>query len=145
MSSHIKSLTIKVAATEAQATRAVKAEAHLESAQKLLETIQGQADALKTERDQLREEVQRLKDLSVKRTRQAMAGRRALKKQKKLLEQSEERFFLSTHDLLVRRAAEAGLDYKAVMLEGMDDPVGRDDGPDQGLVVSSASEAELSD
>ena len=45
VSQHVKSLTIKIAATQAQETRAVKTEAHLESAQKLLETIQGQAKA----------------------------------------------------------------------------------------------------
>ena len=145
MTDHVRSLTIKAAATQAQQNRAVKAESGLKSTRTLLETVTNQVDGIKNERDQLLDEVQGLKDQVKRRTNQARASRKELKKQKKLLERSEERFFLSTHDLLVRRAAEAGLDHKAVMLEGMDDPVGRDDGPDQGLVVSSASEAELSD
>lgn len=43
------------------------------------------------------------------------------------------------------RAAEAGLNHKPLIIEGMEDPVGWEDAPDQALVVSSASEAELSD
>lgn len=46
---------------------------------------------------------------------------------------------------MVSRAAEAGLDHKPLIIEGLEDPVGRGDASDQALVVFSASEAELSD
>lgn len=145
MSDNVKTLSIDASATRVQETRAIKVESNLKSAQELIETMTNQSDAITTERDQLRDEVKRLKDQLVKRTGQAKASRKALKRKKKLLERSEERFFLSTHDLMVRRAANAGLDYKPLIIEGMEDPVGRPYAPDQALVVSSALEAELSD
>lgn len=145
MSDKVKALSIDAAATKVQETRAVKAESDLRSANDLIETMTNQADAITTERDGLQNEVKRLKDKLEKRSSQLTASRKALKKEKKLLERSEDRLFLSTHDLMVRRAAEAGLDHKLVLLEGMPDLVGWVDAPDQLLVVSSASEAELSD
>lgn len=145
VSDKVKTLSIDDAATKAQETRVVKAESDLRLANDLIETMTNQADAISIERDNLQTEVRRLKEKLERRPVQAKASRKALKKQNKLLERSEERFFLSTHDMLVRRAAEAGLDHTKMLLEGMPDPVSREDGPDQPLVVSSASEAELSD
>lgn len=66
---------------------------------------------------------------------QLRVNRKALRKEKKKLERSEERFFISTYDMMVRRVAEVGLDQKLILMKGLEDP----------LVVSSNPDEDLSD
>lgn len=68
-----------------------------------------------------------------------------LKKEKKILERSEEGFFTSTYNLMVSSVVEAGLDHKSILIDGLGDLVGQENAPKQPLQVFSTSEGELSD
>lgn len=125
MSDHIKSLTIEALATKAQQARAVKADSELKSARELMQVMFDQSDAISSERNTLCDEVKELKEKLERGTVQLKAIRKALKKEKRLLEWSEERFFTSTYNMMVKRAAGAGLDHKSILIEGLDDPIGQ--------------------
>lgn len=86
MSDNTKALSIDAAATKARETRAIKAEADQRSANDLIEVMGNQAHAITAQRDELQDEVRRLKEKLDKRTGQLKASRKAVKKEKKLLE-----------------------------------------------------------
>lgn len=128
-----------------QETRAVKAEGEFRSAQDLVQVMSDQVEAICAERDQLREDLEVAQGRVSRRTEQLKASRKALRKEKKRLEHSEERIFTTTYAMMVLRVADAGLDHKLVLLQGLDDPVGKEVVPEEHLVVSFDTEEDLSD
>lgn len=82
-----------------------------------------QADAFTFERNILQDDMKDLQKRFSRRTNQLRASLRALRKEKKRSKRSEEHFFMSTCNMMVRRAAEAGLDHKLILLEGLEDLV----------------------
>lgn len=145
MSDHVKSLSIVAGATRAQESRAVKAKSYLKSTRDMIEVMTSQADAISTERDNLRDEVKRLQEKVDRRTAQLRASRKGLRKEKKKLERSEEHFFMSTYDMIVRKLVEAGLDHKLVLIDGLGDLVDKEVALNAPLVVSSDPDEDMSD
>lgn len=78
-----------------------------------------------------------------KRNDQLRANFRELWKGKKRLERSEKCFFLDTYNMMVQKAHAAGLDHMLLLLEGLDDPIGQEEVPDEPLVVSLDSDEDL--
>lgn len=70
------------------------------------------------------------------------AGRKAVRKSKKLLDLSEERCYQIGYDQAVRKAHEVGLQHTLVLEEGDEDPVGRED-VDEVTAVSSGEDEDL--
>lgn len=141
VSAHVPGLQ---AEARRQETRAIKAEGDLRTALSQVEVVSGQAEAISRERDQLKEDLKKAQDRLRRRNDQRKATRKDVKKEKKRLKLSEERFFTTTYEKMVRRAAEAGLDHKLILLEGLEDPVGKESAPEEPLVIPSESEEELS-
>lgn len=52
---------------------------------------------------------------------------------------------MSTYSMMMRKAHSAGLDHKVLILEGLNDPVGQEELPDEALVVSSNPDEDLLD
>lgn len=90
-----------------------------------------QSEAKTSEGDLLRVDVANLKKRLNRRNAQLKANRKELRKEKKKLERTDERLFTSTFNKMVRKAHEVGLDHKLLLIEGMEDPVGQEDAPDE--------------
>lgn len=117
----------------------MKAESRLKSGRELVQVMSDQADVISSERNTLWDEVKELKEKLERRTGQLRASQKALKKERKLLERSKERFFTSTYNMMVRRAAKVGVDHKLILIEILDDLVDQEVVPDQPFLVSSTS------
>lgn len=137
-------MQIQVGRVEQLQTRAFMAEEKLQRAEAELERVQGQVTALVTDRDNLRKDVDVLRLRLNKWNAQLKAARRASRKDKKLLELTEERCFQMGYDEAVRKAHALQWDHKLLLEEGMEDPVGRED-PEEAPVVSSDPDEDLSD
>ncbi|KAK1368311.1 hypothetical protein POM88_034403 [Heracleum sosnowskyi] len=102
----------------------------LKLAEEMGETAEGQLDALH-------------KEVSSK--AKLRASRRAEKKAQKLVFMSEDQGFTAGYEEVIRKAHAAGMDYKLLLEEGMEDPIRRPEEPDVPPVVSSDPESDLSD
>lgn len=128
-------------------TRAVKAEEDLRTAASELERVAGQATALATERDALKQQLEELTSLRTRVSRkneQLKALRKALRKGKKILDLTEERCYQMGYYNAVHKAHSTGLDHILFLEVGMSDPIGRVD-VDKPLVISSGEDESLSD
>lgn len=144
VSDHVKTLHARAEASNALESIVVKAEQDLKTTRELVQVVSDQVDAISSERNFLKEDVGRLKKKITQRNDQLRDTRNELHKEKKKLERPEEKFFLSTYNMLVRIAHSAGVDYKVLLIEGLDDPVGQEELTDEPLVVSSYLDEDLS-
>lgn len=126
-------------------TRHVKAKDDHRTARELVQVVSDQADAISAERNHLKEDLKHVQNRIKRRNKQLKATRKALQKEKKKLELSEERFFTTIYEMMVRRVAEAGLDHKLILLEVLDVPIGKEPVPEEPLVVFSDPEEDLYD
>lgn len=145
MTDHVKNLQSKAKASNALETRAVKAKEEMKMERELVQVVSDQADAISSERNILKEYVEKFQKKIKQRNVQLRNTRKELWKEKKRLESFEYRFFTSTYNMMARKAHSAGLDYKVLLLEGFDDPVCQKELPDEPQVVSSDPDEDLSD
>lgn len=135
----VKDMQGPVAEAEQLQTGEVKDEEELGRRDKELEVVSGQAAALKTERDALREELKASHDRVAWRHDQLKVLRKDLRKPKKILILTEDRCYQFGFDEVVRNIHAQGWDHKLLLEEGDSDPVSRVD-PDEPLVVSSGED-----
>ncbi|KAK1362161.1 hypothetical protein POM88_046635 [Heracleum sosnowskyi] len=124
--------------------RAARSENALQQAVGDKERLEGQAAALRADREAMQKEVDLLRARLTKRNLSLKASRKMARKETKLRLNAEERCYQMGHDEVVRRAAAMGLDHAALVEPGFTDPVGRPD-EDEPPVVSSGEDEELSD